>query len=243
MTGVLVPLYASPGATWARVATAKLANPTVPFVAIVNPCNGPGSEFNAKYAKGISQLQSEGVLVLGYVYTKYGKRLPSRAASEIDSYVNWYHVDGVLFDEMSNVAGYERYYSFLSENAKSLGCKFTFGNPGTMTLPSFLETVDNLVIYENRGLPSLGSLRSLTMGYDKSHFSYVSHGVSQLDSFMVERTSSFVNYLYVTAAGHDQAYFSIPEYFEVLISWLARIDGGTSTQMPSLLHLLHRVFR
>ncbi|MDG6995698.1 MAG: spherulation-specific family 4 protein [Nitrososphaerota archaeon] len=245
MTGVIVPLYSSPGVTWVRVAKAKLANPSVPFIAIVNPSNGPGSAFDARHAKGISQLQSAGIMVLGYVYTNYGKRLPSRALSEINSYVSWYRVDGILFDEMSNLAGYEAYYSFLSGNAKSLGCKFIVGNPGTMTLPSYLETVDNLVIYENRGLPSPGSLRALTMGYDKNHFSYVSHGVSQLDSLAVARTSGFVSYLYITGGAHAQAYSSLPEYFEVLVSWLARIEQGTSSQMPAspLFHLLHKVFR
>ena len=244
MTGIIVPLYSYPGDSWTRVAEAKLANPSVPFVVVVNPNNGPGSTFDANYAKGIEQLQSAGITVLGYTYTKYANRLPSRVLIDMESYAHWYHVDGVLFDEMSNVAGREGYYLFLGSNAKSMGFQFTFGNPGTRILPSYLGTVDNVVIYENRGIPSPTSLRTLTMGQAKDHFSCVSYGVSQLDSFVVARTSAYVGYLYITGASKHEAYCSLPDYFDVLASIL----GRTSTPKiehgyDSLVHLIESIFQ
>lgn len=244
LSGIIVPLYSYPGDAWKRVAQAKLANPSVSFVVVINPNNGPGSSFDANYAKGTEQLQSAGVTVLGYTYTKYAHRLPSSVLSDIESYMRWYKVDGVLFDEMSNLAGLEGYYSDLRMNAKAMGCKFTFGNPGTKILPSYLETVDNLVIYENRGIPSPTSLRTLTMGQEKSHFSCVSYGVSQLDSFVVARTSAYVGYVFMTGANKRDAYCSLPDYFDVLVSILAR----TSTPKiehgyDSFVNLIARMFQ
>lgn len=176
--------------------------------------------------------------MLGYVYTSYGKRATNSILLEIDSYSRWYHVDGVLFDEMSNAAGYETYYSDLGRVAKSYGCKSIFGNPGTMTLSSFIGTVDNLVVYENHGLPSPASLRSLTMGMNKDNFSYIAHGVSQLDSYSLARTLRFVSYLYVTEANPQEAYCTLPEYFDVLVARLDRTNVGKINEDGSSFHRL-----
>ena len=44
LTGTVVPLYSYPtNAAWRTVIDAKLAHPTVPVVAVVNPANGPGA--------------------------------------------------------------------------------------------------------------------------------------------------------------------------------------------------------
>jgi hypothetical protein len=56
---------------WQAVVDAKRAHPDTPVIVAVNPCNGPGSETNPQYAFGIDQLRRAGVIVAGYVYTKY----------------------------------------------------------------------------------------------------------------------------------------------------------------------------
>jgi Spherulation-specific family 4 len=38
----MIPFYSYPGDDWNTVVQAKLANPTVPVVAIINPPDGPG---------------------------------------------------------------------------------------------------------------------------------------------------------------------------------------------------------
>src|SRR5713226_9641864 len=159
-TGVIVPLYSYPGSYWTQVIQAKNAHPSVPIIAIINPNNGPGSSIDSTYTNSIQQLQSAGITVLGYVYTGYGSRSTSSAEADINTYNSWYHINGIFFDEMSNVSGNENYYSTLSSYVKSHGMTMTVGNPGTDTLSSYIGTVDNLVIYENPGLPTTPDLGS-----------------------------------------------------------------------------------
>ena len=50
----IVPLYSAPGSgTWATVAAAKRAHPSVPILAIVNPNSGPGTAALSDYLAGI----------------------------------------------------------------------------------------------------------------------------------------------------------------------------------------------
>ena len=70
----------------------------------------------------------------------------------------------IFLDEMSNVAGQEGYYSYLNGDAKSLGLTLTVGNAGTETLPSYIGTVDTIIINENSGLPSISSLEGRRSG-------------------------------------------------------------------------------
>ncbi len=69
---------------------------------------------------------------------------------------------------MANTRGYETYYSNLSNYVKSNGMSITVGNPGLNTLPSYVGTVDNMVIYENTGMPSITAFSGWNAGYPKS---------------------------------------------------------------------------
>ena len=147
-TGVIIPLYTYPtDGSFDAVINAKNAHPSVPIIAVINPNDGPGSSSDSNFVTGIQHLQSAGITVLGYAATGYGSKSTSNIESQINSYKNWYHVNGILFDEMANTAGFETYYSNLSAYAKSLGMTITAGNPGTDTLSSYVGTVDILCIY------------------------------------------------------------------------------------------------
>ena len=155
-TGVMIALYTYPGSTWDVVAQAKIAHPSVPIVAIINPNNGPGSSRDANYVSGIQELHAAGVVVIGYDATGYASNSASSVKSVMNTWKSLYNIDGIFFDEMANWSGPESYYSDLTSYAKSLGYTMTVGNPGTDTLPSYIGTVDNLMIYENPGfLPYL----------------------------------------------------------------------------------------
>ncbi|MFI5407419.1 MAG: spherulation-specific family 4 protein, partial [Nitrososphaerales archaeon] len=132
--GIMIPLYTYPGTTWDTVIATKNAHPTVPIVAIINPNNGPGNSKDTNYVTEIQQLQSSGIIVMGYVQTNYAMQNTTTIQSDIDSYKSWYpQITGIFFDEMSNSAGDENYYQNLSNYAKSVGFTFTVGNPGTET--------------------------------------------------------------------------------------------------------------
>ncbi len=224
LTGMIIPLYGYPGSDWSVVAQAKSANPSVPMIVVVNPSDGPGWSIDPNFVSGIEMLQSAGVVVLGYVPTYYGGMPSSTAMSEIQDYSSMYHVNGIFFDQMSNIPGYEWYYSSLSNYAKSIGLWFTVGNAGAQVPESYIGTVDNIVVYENYGLPTLSSLAWLVGGYPKSDFSILPYGVSWLDTSYIWSSSSYVSYLYVTDGTLPTPYTSLCSYFESLVSTLAAID-------------------
>ncbi len=222
LTGVIIPLWSYPGSEWTQIANMKEAYPSVPMIAVINPSNGPGYSQDPNFVWGINLLESAGVTVLGYVYTLYASIPESSIVSEINSWKSMYNVNGIFFDQMSNVPGYESYYSSLNSYAASLGYQ-TVGNPGAPIPASYVGTMDNIVIYENFGLPSLSYLSSL--GYQKSDFSFVSYGDSGLDTSFVSAASTSVSYLYMSEGVMPNPYPALPSYFETLMSTLSQIDS------------------
>ncbi len=223
-TGIIVPLYSYPGSYWNQVIQAKNAHPSVPIIAVVNPNNGPGSSIDSTYVSSIQQLQSAGITVLGYVYTGYGSRSTSSAEADATTYHNWYNLSGIFFDEMSNAAGDESYYSTLTQYVKSHGMTMTVGNPGTDTLSSYVGTVDNLVIYENPGLPTISDLAGWHTSYAKSNFSMIAFGVGLPTQSYVTSTTGYTSYIYVTNDNLPNPYDTVPSYFGSLV---AELDTGS----------------
>lgn len=214
-TGILIPLYRHPDSTWDDLIQVKNTHPSVPIIAIVNPDNGPGF-WDPAYVFGIKKLQSAGIPTLGYVYTKYGARDMSEITANIDSYKKWYGVNGIFFDEMAHVSGKEDYYLHLSNYAKSIGLNFTIGNPGKDISSSYLGTVDNIVIYEHSGLPSVELLKGWHTKYSKYNFSILSYGVDNLDEKFVQSASNYVGLIYITDKTLPNPWYSLTSYLDKL---------------------------
>lgn len=157
--GAIIPLYIYPtDPRWTTIINIKDAHPKVPIVAVVNPNSGPGSVQDVNFVNGINKLMLHGISVIGYTATGYGSVPLPCIEGQINLYHSWYNVDGILFDEMINVTGHENYYRTLSNYAKSLGLSYTVGNPGADIPPTYVGTVDTILIYESQGLPDLSYL-------------------------------------------------------------------------------------
>lgn len=233
-TGVMIALYTYPDSTWDVVAQAKSAHPSVPVVAIINPNNGPGSSRDANYVSGIQKLHAAGVVVLGYDATGYASNSASSVKSVMDTWKSLYNIDGIFFDEMANWSGPESYYSDLTSYAKSLGYTMTVGNPGTDTLPSYIGTVDNLMIYEDAGLPPISALQSWHTSYGKSNFSMIAFGVNSISTSFLSSASNYVGYIDLTNDVLDNPYDSVPSYFGTLVADLDTGSAGpTAPQAPT----------
>ncbi len=224
-SGVIIPLYSFPDASWDEVRNIKNANPDVPFLVIINPHNGPGSEYNSYYYSGIKNFQSAEITVIGYVNTEYATKKIVDVFADIDSYKTWYTLDGIFFDEMSNVPGNESYYKNLDDYAKSQGFVLTVGNPGHDTLPSYVGTLDNLLIYENSGLPNFFLLGGWHENYDESNFSILVYGLDSLNQSFVKYAANYVDYIYLTNDHLPNPWDTIPPYFDNLVSTLASTDA------------------
>ena len=219
-TGLAIPLYVDPPSpAWNEVMIDRVDHPDVPMIVVINPDDGP-APYDANYVPAVRQLQSLGIMVLGYVRTGYGTVPFSNMTSEISEYRDWYGVNGTFFDEMSYWHGNETLYSNLSNYSRSVGLGYTMGNPGIDTLPSYIGTVNNIVIYENTSLPVISKLAGWHTGYSKGNFSMVAINVASLNSSYVGDVSNFVRYIYVTNYTLPNPYLDISPFLSNMSSFL-----------------------
>ena len=172
------------------------------------------------YVSGIHQLQTAGIIVLGYVHTSYGSRSVNTVESEIKNYKNWYAVNGIFFDEMSSVGSKLSYYQGLAKYAESLKFTMTMGNPGTTVAPSLVGVFSNLCIYENPGMPATGDIDGY-MSFGKG-FSYIAYGVTGMPSqSVIKGTTGYVSFIYITNLGGSNPYSGLPSYLTNEVAALA----------------------
>ena len=230
-TGVIVPLYTYPtSGTWDTMVKVKTSYPFVPTVVIINPSSGPGSAKDSNYSDGIKKLQDAGISVLGYVYTSYSSRAASAVKADIDKYKSYYpSINGIFFDEMANWQGKETYYKSLTSYVKSKGYSITVGNPGADTISSYVGTVDNIVIYEREGTPSLSYLKGWHLNHDKKNFSMLPHKVGTLDKTYVKSATPYVGYMFITSDALPNPWDSLPSYYSTLSSTINSANGASAS--------------
>src|SRR3989441_12985167 len=235
VSGFKSSLYLNPGTNginWQPLIAAKQAHPRVPIIAMINPNSGPGTSYDSNFNTGINNMRASGIIVLGYIGTKYCAMSIATAEGQIDTYHSFYKLDGFLFDEIKNTSGCESYYSTLTNYAKSTyGDTLIIGNPGTSTIQSYVGTVDNIIIYESQGLPSISTLQSRTFGLAKSGFCFDAYGVGTLDPTYAAQASQYVGCMQITDDSGSNPYDTLPSY---LSSEIAALDTGSSSALPSI---------
>lgn len=231
-TGVYIPLFFYPSLfnmpEYVAIIKAKLAHPSVPIVAAINPSSGPGSSMDPNYASVVNALKSEGIIVIGYLPTKYGSRDISEVMLDISKYIDWYAVDGIFLDEFANKAGHEDYYRQITSYAKSQGLKLILGNAGTDVPETYIGTVDSIGITEGSGYMPTEWLRYCVLctesgwhyKYDKNNFWYVRYATSTFDPTHVEEASKWVGMLYITNGVSPTRWNHLPPYFSTLVATL-----------------------
>jgi len=146
----LVPAYFSPEGSpdpWHTMCEDAPAGSTV----ILNPDNGPVRKQAKVYAEPMRFCWEHGQRVIGYVYTKYGKRSLRTVEKAISNYYGWYPgVQGIFLDEMAEVptTKLETYYRQLAAYVHERG-GFVVGNPGDTAATAWqLASVDEVVTFE-----------------------------------------------------------------------------------------------
>lgn len=222
-TGVYIPLYMYPGGTgwtqWQKVIDTKNAHPSVPFMAAINPNNGVGSYQVSAFVTGVDKLQAANIRVLGYISTDYADRSLDSVKAEIDKYVNWYGVNGIMIDEFSNQASDLSYFQSVYSYAKAKGL-YVKANPGTDIPESYVGTADNFSITEGSGYFSLSLIEGWHTDYNKSKWSFTRHSTSWLDTSFVKAAAPYVGYMYITDGVSPDRYSLIPYYFGTMVTTL-----------------------
>ena len=222
-TGSIVPLYSQPSdPAWAALIAAKKAHASVPVIAVINPNSGPGTAARSDYMAGVGQLTGAGVKVAGYVATGYGKRPVAEVKADIDRWRNLYpEAKAIFFDEMANNPGLESHYSGLTSYAKGKGIDYTIGNPGVDSKPSYVGTVDTILIVESAGLPSADTLAGWHASHSRQAFGIIPHSVPSLDAGFVAMAKSHVGYIFVQNDVMPNPWDTLPPYFDALLAALS----------------------
>ncbi len=148
----VIPLYSYPVGQyqpeWEKLY--NLNTSSIVYV-IINPNNGPGNAVDANYLDAINKLKAKGFYVIGYVYTRYGKRSLSSVTNDINKWLSLYgtnKIDGFFIDEVSNSIKKYSYYNSIYTYVNSKG-KLVILNPGTNVDIKFFNISDKIVVFES----------------------------------------------------------------------------------------------
>jgi Spherulation-specific family 4 len=213
---LLVPAYFYPSSNpslsyWDELTAAAVTG--VKVTAIINPNNGVGASQNSDYVAAVDAFRVAGGKVLGYAYTCYGGALCSPGlpttkttadvVAEAAKYANWYGVDGLFLDEMSNQLSDLPYYTTLAAQLRTAHPAWKLvGNPGTSTPVDYLATADTLVTFERGSASYAGAATQPWMTTaDPSRQAHLHYNVStaaQMQTLLNEAVSRRAGYIYIT---------------------------------------------
>ncbi|KAK3331854.1 Spherulation-specific family 4 [Cercophora scortea] len=167
---IIVPLYIYPAATaWDPLFLAVCSHPSLDFLIIINPANGPGacSTPDDNYIAALERLSLlPNTKIIGYVYCSYGERPSTEVVQDIETYHTWeiqgpsLRVDGIFFDEapvssehvsyMSDMTSVARRTRLSASEQNSLVPAIIIYNPGVFADQAFYHSADYIVVFENR---------------------------------------------------------------------------------------------
>ncbi len=248
----MIPLYIYPSGSgltaWNKVIADRETHPNVPVAVIADDSNGAGATPDPNYGTVVRSEQAAGATILMYVHSSYDKggtgftQTLATVEREIANQNSWYHPNGIFIDEMANGTkceynsyapatpppGYDpcaAYYTALTGYAHGLGLAYVVGNPGTDTTANLAASVDNVVFYENAGLPTPAYLSSsFHTSYPPAKWSFIAHGVATFDASSVLADAAYVKWLYVTDNANSNPYNTLPSYYDSEVSALSTFD-------------------
>ena len=94
--------------------------------------------------------------------------------------------------------------------------------PGQIHPGADIGILDNLIIYENAGLPSLNYLAWWQSKYDKKNFSITAYAVDSLDQSFLINMRKYVNYIYITNDNLPNPWDTLPPYFNDMVGALGQ---------------------
>jgi hypothetical protein len=236
---ILMPLYSYPNwyepesYIWSKIAESARQ---VPITAIINPNNGPGNAPpNRDYERGIKDLKSGGVTILGYVHTNYGKRNIAEVKADIDVYANHFQLDGIFLDEAASGIDEVDYYQEIYRYIKTkLQLNQVILNQGTYPDEGYLikSAGDNLVIFENYS-PIWDEYQPLpyTNNHNSEHFSTLIHTVpdaATMKNHIDKAVARNIQYIYITDDSPDNPdhdpWNSLPSFWQQQVDYIQSLN-------------------
>jgi hypothetical protein len=117
-------------------------------VIVVNPANGPDVERDDDLAIAVDRVRGDGVTVLGYVATGYGRADAPGVLELAQRYERWYGVDGIFLDEVSSGRDDLGRYRAIIAALRASGVATIALNPGVRPDAGYLALGDIVVTFE-----------------------------------------------------------------------------------------------
>jgi hypothetical protein len=234
-TIVLVPAYFYPSgdrlADWDRLAEAARS---VPLEVILNPASGPGERQDPNYVAVLDALHRSHARILAYVDSDYGRRPIAAIEKDVRTYPKFYKVDGFFIDQMANTPEAVDHYRSIRRLIRRADARYkVVGNPGTRTLPEYLDAADTLVTFE-------GSTREFAAydpraaapwiaGHPSDRFAAIVHGVDKADDgrdVLSRARRTGAGSVFVTDRKMPNPYLGLPRY------WADEADAVRAMNRP-----------
>lgn len=249
---IAIPSYQDPGSAqwnaWSAVGSGSVG------IMIVNEDNGDDTSKQPAIAEAIRQARSNGIFVVGYVYTGYGKRNPAVVRNRVDAVFKNYLVDGIFFDETPtdclaanpNGGTNYSYYQQLSEyiRARQAGGRLVILNPGTQPPNDCWMSIANILVTAESS-----SLQDYKTNYVDQpwfhkyppsrfwHIVYNAPGAEQLQQIFALSQQRGAGWLYVTDEGNNggNPYAGPPAYWRAEAALVANenIQAPYATARPA----------
>jgi len=214
---MLIPLYSYPNwwdedaYTWRTVIDLKRKHRYSEIIAIINPNNGDFNSSNSDFERGIEDLRSVGIRLVGYVYTSYGDRNATDIKENIDAWSQFYKplgIEGIFFDETSTDTDKLSYYLDLTDYSKSKEFSITILNPGITTDQSYIDAniTDIIITYENAYADLQNTPpSSYNTPSEKTRLAILIHQIEagDIDSIHTFAAEKRFEYFYYTDDGED----------------------------------------
>jgi Spherulation-specific family 4 len=216
----LVPAYFGPEGSpdpWDTMCEDAPLGSTV----ILNPDNGPVKREAKVYDEPMRFCEEHGQRVIGYVFTRYGKRSLGAVERAIAHYYSWYPgVEGIFLDEMAEAptAKVETYYRRLAEYVHERG-GVVVGNPGDTAATSWqLGDLDTVVTFEGSAASyTLYSPPAWVLSAHPQQIANIVFGVSEASQMQADckrAAADNAGFLYITDLPEKpDPYEALPSYW------------------------------
>jgi hypothetical protein len=199
--------------------------------AIANLGNGPGRRRDPQTAALFANARAAGIRVVGYVYTRFGRRPLARVKRDVHRWARWYPVDGIFVDNVTSKGGQFHYFSAVSRYIRFSGVPFVVMN-GFVT-PEYMALTDIVLMLEGN-LADFKRFRTpaWTWSFAASRMASIVYGVPSTKAmrYVLEQASQRnLGTVYVTDAKFPTPYFSLPKFMRSRDAFLeARSDCSTA---------------
>ncbi len=214
---ISIAAYFYPGSLWTQAIN---ANPKVDFM-VMNPASGSGMIPISDYVTTIAAARQRGILIYGYISTRYGQRPQTEIQQEITNYRNWYNVDGIFLDESSSQLADLTYYQNLAAFIRTQPNSKVILNPGVYPDQAYMNVGDVILVYEGSSKNYLNSqVPSWISNYNPNKFWHMIYNAPsfQLQQLIDISKQRRAGHIYITEDRLPNPYDTLPKYWSRLTS-------------------------